>query len=85
MAYIPRSKRKDFDEKTSAIPLDDPALSPMLLSRVRRNSHAHGLESDPRFVESYAFRRAWRRNAGYWLVLYERSDPAVKPELDSGP
>jgi hypothetical protein len=46
----------------------------LFAKRVRRNSHNHGLVSDPRFGEHFTYEKAWMRNrGGYWLVLYKRN------------
>jgi hypothetical protein len=41
---------------------------------LRNNSHAHGLYRDARFRRGFRYARYWKRNQGYWLVLYERRD-----------
>ena len=47
------------------------AQEELFLPRLRRNSHYHGLFRDAEFSERYRYARAWRRNDGYYIVLYE--------------
>ena len=53
-------------------------------SRVKRNSHAHGIAKDPRFTKNFSYEKAWMRNrGGYWLVLYKRRAPSPGPASDT--
>ena len=66
-----RSKfRKSFDAKLNSG--DVVALEKHLGTRLRGNSHHHGLYNDPRFAQRYEYETCWRRNNGYYLVLYQR-------------
>jgi hypothetical protein len=39
---------------------------------VEDNGYYHGIPSDGRFRAGFRFVGSWRRNDGYYLVLYER-------------
>jgi hypothetical protein len=78
IAYVSKggSRRGKFRKKFDAL-LDSgdvEALEKHLGTRLRGNSHHHGLYNDPRFAQRYEFETCWRRNNGYYLVLYERRD-----------
>jgi arabinofuranosyltransferase len=78
VAYVskrPKSKRSEFRKRfDAAMDSGDPdAVEAVLAPRLSRNSHHHGLYTDSRFEERYHYVRTWRRNNGYYLVLFERS------------
>jgi arabinofuranosyltransferase len=76
IAYVSKGgdRRSKFRKRFDALldRGDVEALEKHLGSRLRGNSHHHGLYNDPRFAQRYEFETCWRRNNGYYLVLYER-------------
>jgi hypothetical protein len=76
VAYVSKGKgrrgsfRKKYD---AAMDSGDPSrVEEVLAPRLKSNSHHHGLFNDARFARDYEFHKSWRRNNGYYLVLYER-------------
>ena len=77
IAYVSKGKgRKSFRKKyDAALDSNDPArVEEVLGPRLKGNSHHHGMYKDPRFAQQYEFHRSWRRNNGYYLVLFERRE-----------
>jgi len=75
VAYVGKGKgrgrfRRQFDEAMDSGDPDE--VHKLLGTRLRGNSHHHGMYTDSRFAERYEFRKVWRRNNGYYLVLFER-------------
>lgn len=76
IAYIGKSGRSKFGKAVRKADRNDDveALKELFEKRIKGNPHAHGLESTRKFREDYRYVRYWKRNAGYWVVLYERKD-----------
>ncbi len=74
IAYVPKPSRSAFKKKVKRLDRDDDedGLEEHFLSRIRGNSHAHGITKDDRFEDEYRWERFWKRNDGYWVVLYRR-------------
>jgi arabinofuranosyltransferase len=74
VAYVPQSARSGFKKSVKRLERDgdDDALEELFLKRIHGNTHAHGITKDRRFRDDYRWERYWKRNDGYWLVLYER-------------
>lgn len=72
VAYVPRRLRPRVATRYARAGTDPRRLEPLLAPHVAGNAHAHGLSADPRFRARYRFRRAWKRDEGYYIVLYER-------------
>ncbi len=72
VGYVPRPKRARVAARFAQARSNPERLESLLSRYVAENPHAHGLSRDPRFRERYVFRRAWQRDEGYYLVLYER-------------
>ena len=41
---------------------------------IRDSGHTQGIYTDSRFAQSYTFEKDWKRNAGYWVVLFKKKD-----------
>ena len=76
IAYVPKSARSAFKKTVKRRERDDDeeGLEKHFLSRIHGNSHAHGITKDDRFERDYEWERYWKRNDGYWVVLYRRTD-----------
>jgi arabinofuranosyltransferase len=74
IAYVPKSGRSAFKKQVKRLERDgdDSELEEHFLKRIHGNSHAHGITKDRRFGEDYSWERYWKRNDGYWVVLYRR-------------
>ncbi len=74
VAYISKNQRKDFKRKVRQAGRAQEPVEPLFAPHLKRNGHAQGIFSDPRFQSRYVWETHWMRNDGYWLVLYRRSD-----------
>ncbi len=74
IAYIskPQRKRKGFARRVKKAVAEGAPVEPLFASRLKANSHAHGMYQDPRFARDFEFVRHWKRNAGYWVVLFKK-------------
>lgn len=74
IAYVSKPQRSKFKKKVKRLERadDEYELEQHFLKRIHGNSHAHGITKDRRFGEDYHYVRYWKRNDGYWLVLYRR-------------
>jgi hypothetical protein len=66
VAYVEGPRRREVRTRFAQDP--ETALRPFIAG----NSYSHGIPVDPRFTARHRFVGAWRRNDGYYLVLYER-------------
>jgi arabinofuranosyltransferase len=73
IAYVPRRQRSKFNKAMKAAKRDRDEQEQNLRRRIDRNTHAHGISKDSRF-DDYEYVRYWKRNMGYWLVLYRKAD-----------
>lgn len=76
VAYVPKSRRSAFAKQVRAAGRDDAALEAAFARYLKSNGHAQGIYTDRRFAPAYTFEAHWRRNAGYWIVLFRRSGSA---------
>ncbi len=74
IAYVSKSQRKKFKRKVRQAGRAGEPVEPVFAPYLRRNGHAQGIFTDPRFQEDYVWEAHWRRNNGYWVVLYRRSE-----------
>ena len=73
IAYVPRSQRTRFrDGWREADRRGVDALHRHFFPRLQGNRHYHGFFDDPRFTRNYELEAVWRRNNGYWVVLYKK-------------
>jgi hypothetical protein len=72
VAYVPRRLRPRVATLFARARSDPERLEHVLAPYVAGNAHAHRLTEDPRFRARYTFRRAWKRDEGYYIGLYER-------------
>ncbi len=74
IAYVskPQRKRRAFARRVALAERAGESVEPVFAPRLRANSHAHGIYKDPRFARDYVFERYWKRNAGYWVVLFRK-------------
>ncbi len=74
IAYVPKPSRSRFKKDVRKLERadDDYGLEEHFLKRIHGNSHTHGITRDDRFEQDYSWVRYWKRNDGYWVVLYER-------------
>lgn len=72
IAYVSKSQRKAFGKKVKRARGDQEEQEDLFFPHVRRNNHAHGIPRDRRFKSHYSYERYWKRNSGYWVVLYRR-------------
>lgn len=72
IAYVPRSQRSKFGRKVKQTERSDGNLEAVFAPRLKANGHAQGIYSDRRFRENYRWEKHWKRNAGYWVVLFRR-------------
>ena len=71
VAYIPKTRRSAFNKKIKKLRRgDEDDLEEAFLARIHGNSHVHGITRDRRFQSNYVYERYWKRNLGYWVVLY---------------
>jgi len=79
VAYVgkkPKGNRSKFRKKYQAAldSGDDEQLEAVFRPALTRNSHHHGMYSDRRFAQRYELEKTWKRNSGYYLVLFQRKD-----------
>ncbi len=75
VAYIPKRSRVAFNKEIKKLRRgDSDDLSAKFLRRIQGNSHVHGITRDPRFKADYEYERYWKRNMGYWVVLYRNKN-----------
>jgi hypothetical protein len=67
VVYLEGEQRKLVRERFAVDP--EGSMRPYL----DENPYSHGIPDDPRFRAGYRFVKAWRRNDGYYLVLFERA------------
>jgi hypothetical protein len=70
VAYVDRPYQREVAER-----FDHGEREALLRPFAVRNSYQVGLFDDPRFDERFRFVEAWRRHDGYYLLLYDTSDP----------
>lgn len=73
VAYVPKPRRDDVARRFAAAEGDPRRLERLFGGLLGANVYAHGLTRDARFRRSYHLDRAWKRDDGYYLVLYERN------------
>lgn len=81
-AYIGRSQRKKFGRSYDEAEGDPEAVQRLFAPSLRGNSYYHGLYADPRFARLYRLEKVWKRNVGYWLVLFEKRSEAEPPAAE---
>ena len=74
VAYVPKSQRSKFGRQVKKVASQDGDMEEVFERYLKRNAHGHGIYNDPRFKANYRWERYWRRNSGYWLVLFQRTD-----------
>jgi len=74
IAYVskPQRKRRAFAARIKKAEKAGESVEPIFAPRLKANSHAHGMYQDPRFARDYVFEKYWKRNAGYWVVLFRK-------------
>jgi hypothetical protein len=75
VAYVPKPRRDDVARRFEAAEGDPRRLERLFAGLLGANVYAHGLTRDARFRRAYHLDRAWKRDDGYYLVLYERISP----------
>jgi hypothetical protein len=75
VAYVPKPRRADVAARFAAADGDSRQLERLFGPMLAGNVYAHGLTHDARFRRSYRLDRAWKRDDGYYLMLYERHGP----------
>jgi hypothetical protein len=83
VAYISEGQRGDFARKVRKVGDDPEELEALFRPRIRGTSHAHGLVADSRF-EDFVFEQFWKRNNGYWVVLYRHKGHDPRPRAQAG-
>ena len=73
VAYVSKPKRKEFGRKVKKAVRGGGDIERVFARYLERNGHAQGIYSDARFQAEYTFEAHWRRNAGYWLVLFRKN------------
>ncbi|MCO4770102.1 MAG: hypothetical protein KDA24_08745 [Deltaproteobacteria bacterium] len=74
IAYVPKNKRTKFGRSVKKAVRGDGDVEALFRPRLRSNGHTQGVTSDRRFAEGYTFEAHWKRNAGYWVVLYKKNE-----------
>ena len=74
VAYVGKGQRDSFKKKVRQAGRAGEPVEPVFAPYLKRNGHAQGIFTDPRFQEDYVWEAHWRRNNGYWVVLYRRSE-----------
>ena len=72
VAYVSKSQRREFGKKVSRAVRAEGDIEAVFARYLKNNGHAHGIYNDRRFKKDYVFEKHWKRNAGYWLVLFKR-------------
>ncbi len=76
VAYVGRGGRSKFRKKYEAALQsgDRDRILEVFDGPLSRNSHHHGMYTDRRFAQRYELERTWKRNSGYYLVLFKKKD-----------
>ncbi len=74
VAYVPKSQRSKFGKQVAKVARAKGDMEEVFGRRIRSNGHTQGIYTDPRFPRSYTFEKYWKRNAGYWVVLFKKKD-----------
>lgn len=75
VAYVSKSRRKAFSKNMRKASKSDDRKDKehkMVKRYLRDNPHGHGMYKDRRFHEDFEYERYFKRNQGYWLVLFKR-------------
>ena len=83
IAYIskPERKRREFGRRVAKAVAAGESVETLFAPRLKANSHAHGIYSDPRFARDYEIVQHWKRNEGYWVVLFKKKDGGPGADL----
>lgn len=73
IAYVPKAQRSKFNKAMKRARKDKGEQESILGKRIARNTHALGISQDGRF-DDYEYVRYWKRNMGYWVVLYRKAE-----------
>ena len=74
IAYVPKSQRSKFGKQVAKVARAKGDMEEVFRRRIRSNGHTQGIYTDSRFARSYTFEKYWKRNAGYWVVLFKKKD-----------
>ena len=74
IAYVARSQRSTFKRKVRQAARAGDPVEPVFAPFLKRNGHGQGIYTDRRFRSEYTWEAHWRRNDGYWVVLYRRGE-----------
>jgi hypothetical protein len=74
IAYVgkPQKRRAKFARDIAKAERSGASLERLFSPRLKSNGHAHGMYQDPRFARDFEYVKYWKRNAGYWVVLFRK-------------